>query len=81
MQTKTRMKYDYSEESVKALIDWARSAKFLKELKLGGSEKIVDLPKYVQADIYTIEQHYPDLYYNPSIDRLYRIKEKLEVAE
>ncbi len=75
------MKYDYSEESVKALIEWARSAKFPKELKLSGSESIIDLPKYVQADIYTIEQHYPDPYYNPSIDRLYRIKESTKATE
>lgn len=30
---------------------------------------------YVRANINDIKQHYPDQFYNPAIDRLYRLKE------
>lgn len=33
---------------------------------------------YVRANINDIKQHYPDQFYNPAIDRLYRLKEFVE---
>lgn len=32
----------------------------------------------VRANINDIKQHYPDTFYNPAIDRLYRLKEFVE---
>jgi len=75
---KNTMSYDYSEESVKALLSWAKSMQLPKTLKLGISENIFDLPKCVQASINDIEIHYPNPTFTPAINRLYRIKEALE---
>lgn len=49
---------------------------------IGIVEKIErgDTPLYVNANICDIKQHYPDAFYNPAIDRLYRLKEFVEEA-
>lgn len=74
-------KYDYSEESVLTIIEWAKSAKLPKEVTLSDAEHIYDTAMYVSANINDIKAHYPDPFYNPAIDRLYRLKEKVEATE
>lgn len=70
--------YKYDEESVKALVEWAKSCSFPKEAKLSGAEDITDVKRYVQANLSDIQHHYPDDFYHPAITRLYRLKEFLE---
>lgn len=72
------MEYKYDEESVNALMKWAENAQLPKELQLGEAEKIVDVRQYARANLNDIKAHYPDEFYNASIQRLYRLKEKLE---
>lgn len=72
------MEYKFDEESVNALMEWADNVQLPKELRLSDSEKIMDVKQYIQANLNDIKEHYPDGFYNPSIIRLYRLKEKLE---
>lgn len=72
------MEYQYDEESINALMKWAENGQFPNELRLGPAENIVNLKQYVQANLYDIRAHYPDEFYRPAINRLYRIKEMLE---
>ena len=72
--------YNYEENSVKALITWAETAQLPKEVVLSEAEHITDTSIYVRANINDIKQHYPDAFYNPAIDRLYRLKEFVEGA-
>ena len=72
------MAYNYDEESVNALINWAETAQLPKEVMLSEAEHIFDTSMYVNANICDIKQHYPDAFYNPAIDRLYRLKEHME---
>lgn len=51
------------------------------QIELSESENIFDVKKYIQANIHDINQHFPDPFYNPSIDRLYRLKEFIEGQE
>ena len=67
--------YTYDEESVKALITWAKSSSFPSQVQLSVAEKISDVARYVQANLSDIEAHYPDEFYNPAITRLYRLQE------
>lgn len=69
--------YKYDEESVKALIEWAKTASFPQQLRLSDAENIIDVKRYVNANLSDINAHYPDEFYNPSITRLYQLKEKL----
>jgi hypothetical protein len=69
--------YKYDEESVKELIEWAKTASFPAELELGESEYIEDVERYVEAGLCDIDAHYPDKFYNPAITRLYRLRDKL----
>ena len=71
-------KYAYDEESVKAIIEWAQTTQLPKEVMLSEAEHIFDTSMYVNANICDIKQHYPDSFYNPAIDRLYRLKEYME---
>lgn len=73
-------KYAYDEKSVKAIMHWAETAQLPKEVILSESEHIYDTSLYVRANINDIKQHYPDAFYNPAIDRLYRLKEFVEGA-
>ena len=68
------MAYNYDEESVKVIIQWAETAQLPKEVVLSEAEHITDTSIYVRANINDIKQHYPDGFYNPAIDRLYRLK-------
>ena len=70
--------YKYDEESVKTLIEWAKTTDFPQQLKMSVAENIFDVKRYVQANLSDIDAHYPDEFYNPSITRLYRLKDKLE---
>ncbi|RGX81961.1 DUF6965 family protein [Bacteroides intestinalis] len=70
--------YNYDEESVKALISWTENAQLLQEVTLSEAEHITDTKIYARANINDIKQHYPDAFYNPAIDRLYRLKEAVE---
>lgn len=70
--------YKYDEESVNALIKWVENAQLPKEVTLSEAEHITDTQIYVRANINDIKQHYPDQFYNPAIDRLYRLKEFVE---
>lgn len=58
-------------------IDWAQTAQLPKEVTLSEAEHIFT-SMYVNANICDIKQHYPDAFYNPAIDRLYRLKEHME---
>lgn len=71
-------KYEYDEDSVKAIMNWAETAQLPKEVILSESEHIYDTSLYIRANINDIKQHYPDVFYNPAIDRLYRLKEFVE---
>lgn len=71
-------KYAYDEESVKAIMNWAETVQLPKEVILPESEHIYDTSLYIRANINDIKQHYPDAFYNPAIDRLYRLKEFME---
>lgn len=71
-------KYAYDEDSVKAIMNWAETAQLSKEVILSESEHIYDTSLYIRANINDIKQHYPDVFYNPAIDRLYRLKEFVE---
>lgn len=73
--------FDYSEPAVNALIEWAKSAKLPPQIELSKCENILDTEKFVQANLYDIKAHYPDPFYNPAIDRLYRLKAKIEATE
>lgn len=73
--------YDYSENAVQAIMDWAESTKLPKEVMLSEAEHVYDTSIYVRANINDIKAHYPDPFYNPSIDRLYRLKEIVESTE
>ncbi len=81
LYTKNTMNHDYSEESVNILLDWAENVQFPKTLRLSKSEDVYDLPRCVQANINDIKIHYPNPTFIPAIDRLYRIKEALEVEK
>lgn len=70
--------YQYDEESVKAIVEWAMHTDFPKSLTLTEAEHIHDVARYVQASLYDIESHYPDAFYHPAITRLYRLKDALE---
>lgn len=72
------MVYNYDEESVNALMKWAESAQLPREVVLSEAEHITDAKIYVQANIFDIKQHYPDAFYNATINRLYRLKEFVE---
>lgn len=74
------LEYNHDEESVKALITWAETAQLPQEVTLSEAEHITDAKIYVRANINDIKQHYPDAFYNPAIDRLYRLKEFVEGA-
>lgn len=74
------MAYNYDEESVKAIIQWSETAQLPNEVVLSEAEHITDTSIYVRANINDIKQHYPDAFYNPAIDRLYRLKEFVEGA-
>lgn len=70
--------YKLDEDSVKALIEWAKSSSFPQSVKLSDAENIVDVERFVQANLSDIEAHYPDEFYHPAVTRLYRLKEYLE---
>lgn len=77
----SKNEYDYSENAVQAIMDWAESSKLPKEVMLSEAEHVYDTSIYVRANINDIKAHYPDPFYNPSIDRLYRLKEIVEATE
>jgi len=62
----------------KALIAWAKSTSFPQSVTLSDAENIVDVKRFVQANLSDIDAHYPDDFYNPAITRLYRLKEYME---
>ena len=72
--------YQFDEASVQAIMHWAETAQLPKEVTLSEAEHIFDTSMYVNANICDIKQHYPDAFYNPAIDRLYRLKEVIEGA-
>lgn len=72
------MEYNYDEKSVNAIIKWAETAQLPQEVALSEAEHITDAKIYARANINDIKAHYPDAFYNPAIDRLYRLKEFVE---
>lgn len=74
-------KYDYSEDAVLDIMNWVQSAKLPKEVTLSEAEHIYDTAIFVNANINDIKAHYPDPFYNPAINRLYRLKEIVEATE
>lgn len=73
--------YKYDEDNVKALIEWAKNTSFPQNIKLSDAENIVDVQRFVQANMSDIDAHYPDDFYNPAIMRLYRLKEYIEANQ
>lgn len=73
--------YKYDEESVKMLIEWAKTTTFPQQIVLSDSENIMNVKRYVFANLSDINVHYPDEFYNLAITRLYRLKEKMEKGE
>ena len=59
------MAYNYDEESVKAIIQWAENAQLPNEVVLSEAEHITDTSIYVRANINDIKQHYPDCKTHP----------------
>ncbi len=57
---------------------WAKSTSFPQSVTLSDAENIVDVKRFVQANLSDIDAHYPDDFYNPAITRLYRLKEYME---
>ena len=55
--------YDYSENAVQAIMDWAESSKLPKEVMLSEAEHVYDTSIYVRANINDIKAHYPDPFY------------------
>lgn len=74
-------KFSYDEQSVREIIEWVQNTKLPKEVMLSDAEHICDTAMYVSANINDIKAHFPDPFYNPAIDRLYRLKEKVEATE
>lgn len=72
------MEYKYDEQSVRELVEWAKTTQFPKELELSKAERFFDVNFCVESDLSCIKEHYPDPFYHPAITRLYRIREKLE---
>lgn len=70
--------YDYSDEAVKALIDWFKDKTLPSEVFLDSATQIYDVQKFVEANVYDIRDHYPDPFFNPSITRLYQLKALME---
>lgn len=70
--------YKFDEDSVKTLIEWAKNTTFPQNVKLSDAEHIMDVERFVQANLSDIDAHYPDVFYNPAITRLYRLREYLE---
>lgn len=75
------MEYSMDKASVDALLEWARSYSFPKELRLSDSEFIFDVPRFVQSNVSEINIHYPDSFFEPCIVRLYRLKKVIENKE
>lgn len=53
-------KYAYDEDGVKAIVHWALTAQLPTQIELSESENILDVQKYIQANIHDINQHFPD---------------------
>lgn len=70
--------YKFDEENVNSLVDWAKGTSFPKSIKLSDAESIVDVERFVQANLSDIKAHYPDEFYNPAITRLYLLKGCME---
>ena len=51
--------YKFDEDSVKALIAWAKSTSFPQSVTLSDAENIVDVKRFVQANLSDIDAH-PD---------------------
>ena len=51
--------YKFDEDSVKALINWAKSTSFPQSVTLSDAENIVDVKRFVQANLSDIDAHYP----------------------
>lgn len=80
--TKTMAKEnEYDEQTVRDLVDWATHANLPKEAKLSEAEYIYDMKLYVEANLYDIEDHYPNSFYNSSITRLIRLREIVEAGD
>lgn len=60
-------KYEYDEDSVKAIMNWAETAQLPKEVILSESEHIYDTSLYIRANINDIKQHYPDVFLQASL--------------
>lgn len=69
---------NYSEAEVNDLIAWAKTASFPQQIRLSEAENIMDVKRYVKANLSDIEAHYPDPFYNPAITHLIRLKAKME---
>lgn len=72
------MEYNFDELSVQKIVAWAQNTQFPQSVQLTNYEDIYNVNRYIVANVYDIQQHYPDPLYNAAITRLYRLKEYLE---
>ena len=72
------MEYNYDESAVQDLLRWADKAELPQSLRLDKAAFIFDVKKCVESDVMCVRDHYPDLFYNPAINRLYQIRAMTE---
>lgn len=70
--------YKFDEESLNSLIAWAKATSFPEQIRMSEAENIVNVKRFVEANLSDIDSHYPDGFYNPAITRLYRLKKLME---
>ena len=76
--TTTKSQYKYDEDSVKALIEWAKTTSFPQQMRLNEGENIYDVKHFVETTLSDIKAHFPNATFNPAIKHLYQLKEKME---
>lgn len=70
--------YDYSEQAVTDLTQWFNDKTLPEKAALDVATQIYDVRRFIDANVSDIKDHYPDPFFNPAIDRLYKLKEIME---
>lgn len=72
--------YDYSEQAIADLIEWFKDKTLPQEVYLDKATHVYDVRRFIDANVSDIQDHYPDPFFNASIDRLYKLKSIMEEA-
>lgn len=75
----SKQEHLFDEDSVVEIMHWADIGSLLKEVILSKAKYIRDIRIYVLTNINDIKVHH-SIFFNPAIDRLYRLKEFVEGA-